>query len=348
MSERRLVQKIKQEQEKDEKAPEIKVEDVAMFDAAYIFSESLKHGDIRRQMENSIKRDLKRLINRRRKKVKLKKKFLKIFPGKSEFYYHVTGIDALEDKLYKIVKKYVPPNIAKLNWESSARQICKPIEDMMRENQLFINYFFSMVVSRSFGEKEWYEIVPVEKSFSFFGLISSKNYEPFRKEGKVTIKGETQNTELLGTVLTPKLIDPFINRILRHANEFNKTLELAVSELRLYGAEPIEPDEYLVSDIAILNHDLKNLGDRSYRREDRQFDPITGLYAVQLNTALRRIYERLKQDVEKIEETVRYVLHNLPHHHYDGRAKDWFRNLGYTTSHLNNDEKILRKKIPEK
>lgn len=210
-------------------------------------------------------------------------------------------ITELEKDYRELRRKYEPPVLDEL--PKTFEAIKDRIEATGNELEVFLKYFFPTPVNRAAGEKNWWEIIPVEESF-LFGLY--RHSVPFKEEGHEEFAQMAESTQMIGTVLDLDITHSFIERIGDAANRLEKAFSEAYTQLKPFNeanAKPVK-DEKLSLDVRVFNYAMSQL-----RRQP--YNPRTGVFAVMATTALMRIGRKVEGYIDDFEINKESILRRV-------------------------------------
>ncbi len=234
--------------------------------------------------------------------------------GKEFYVIEPSDLEKFESFKKEIDNEYFPSIIEKLSYTEPFDEVFKDLRIIGDKTQVFLKYFFPTSINEFIEAKEWEKIIPAtEKTSVLFSLYNEERVVPFKSTGKSLTKGEIENMQLIGSVLPDKATDFFIGEIKKAVVKYNKSLEGTVEKLAPFNRTRVKPNEELEMDVELFNGYLSRLHE--------PYTPQTGIYAVSLEIARRRIYNQLGKDIKKAGKSAKSFL----------RIRSNLEELGYRT-----------------
>ncbi len=195
----------------------------------------------------------------------------------------------------RLREELLPPEISYIiSKEDGLFNLCRKLEDIIKEIGIFSRYFFVTPVNQVDWQRFIVGFLPFPEETSILG---GAYHQTRVRQSELAIyeqgKGAIENIQMVPFALEEEHIDFYVGRILMAVINYNAEMKRSVDMLSGLKGEEVEPPAHLGMDTTIMNYCLDNLVIKPYT-------PATGIFAIQMNTAVSRIEERLKKITESL------------------------------------------------
>ncbi len=329
--------------------PIVQIQDLEpLRDGIYILEAKEKellaaHNQALRDLAQLAQQEIKGAIKRARKRIwRPSRNWLGTYEIEyldRNFFLRCDDISGINEQL---VGKLYPQELRTITDDSKGiKSLDRLLEPVIEEDQIFLNYFFLTPVNRSDWERFWREIVPVtEKSRLLFGLYSETRVRGFEKSGHEQGTGQMENMQMIPFALQEQHIDFYMNRIFSAVNYYNAKVGRFAEMLSKLGTAKAPQDPHLEMDVSIMNFCLEQMPKKPY-------SPATGMYAIQLGTATRRIEKKLQEVTGQLHYAAQRILYKAYKTYKRGFFEEVAKELGFRMRYDQWEEYASRIRTPD-
>lgn len=172
----------------------------------------------------------------------------------------------------------------------------KAAENTQEKTRIFQRYFFPTPITGSEADEVWQAVLPREDTLSIFSglLFEMRKTVPFHARGERHQRAQSEEMKMMGPFLPEEMYSELVERIRLPAMEMRKNLRRAaelIGSLGLSGPkEQPEEESHLEFAVRVFNYTLaRMIEDPSH--------PVSGVFSILMDTALREIRSQLKGDI---------------------------------------------------